>query len=556
MPHEPLVSVRGLVKRYAQRGGRHAVDALAGVDLDIAPGATVALVGESGSGKSTLARCLARLEKPDAGEIRFGGADSRPFPEQVQLVLQDAAGSLNPAMRAVDIVAEPLLVRGRPDARRRALELMEQVGLPANRAGALPHEFSGGQRQRLAIARALALEPRLLILDEALSGLDLSIQAQIANLLLELQQRRGIAYLFITHDPAMASRVADATVAMRNGRIVGGAPVNRPPPATAPDESPRRAAGRWLGRRLAHAALVLFGVSLLSFGFLEMAPGDYLSEMRMDPRIAPETVEALRARHGLDKSLPVKYWRWVESAARGDFGHSFAYNAPVAPLVRERARNTLALTVTAMLLSWAIAIPLGLWFAARRGGWADRAGAAGISALLAIPDLLLALGLLMLAVRVGSLPAGGMPLSGAGGVAELAVHMVLPVSALVLGALPMLVRHVRAAAAETLRAPFIQAARAHGIHPARLMWRHVLPAAANPLISLFGFSVGTLLSASLLVEVVMSWPGLGPLLVEAIQARDLFVVIGGVLFSAVFLVGGNLLADVLLYVADPRIRKT
>lgn len=313
---------------------------------------------------------------------------------------------------------------------------------------------------------------------------------------------------------------------------------------------------RWLTRRLAHAALVLFGVSALSFLFLEMAPGDYLSEMRLDPQIAPETVAALRERHGLDHPLPVKYWRWLASAARGDFGHSFAYNTPAAPLVWTRARNTLVLTVTAALLSWLAAIPLGLWFAARRGGWADRAGAAGTALLLAVPDLLLALALLMLAVRTRALPAGGMFTPGQGGLLDLAAHLVLPAAALVLGGLPLLVRHVRAAVAETLDTPFIRAARAHGIPPVRLLWRHALPAAANPLISLFGLSVGTLLSASLLIEVVMGWPGLGPLLVEAILARDLFVVIDGVLFSAVFLVAGNLLADVLLYVADPRIRTT
>lgn len=313
---------------------------------------------------------------------------------------------------------------------------------------------------------------------------------------------------------------------------------------------------RWLTGRLLHALLVLFGVSVLSFAFLEMAPGDYFSEMRMNPQIAPETLASLRERHGLDRPLPVRYAHWALSAARGEFGFSFAYNAPAGPLVWERARNTLALTAAAALAAWLIAIPLGLWFAARRGGWADRAGAAGLAALLAVPDLLLALALLMIAVRTRALPAGGMYTPGDGSLADLARHMLLPMAALVLGALPVLVRHVRAAVAETLDAPYMRAARAHGIGPVRLLWRHALPAAANPLIALFGFSVGTLLSASLLVEVVMSWPGLGPLLVEAILARDLFLVIDGVLFSAAFLVAGNLLADVLLYVADPRIRTT
>jgi peptide/nickel transport system permease protein len=167
---------------------------------------------------------------------------------------------------------------------------------------------------------------------------------------------------------------------------------------------------------------------------------------------------------------------------------------------------------------------------------------------------------LILAVRTHWFPTGGLVSVGFESVSplqklqDLASHMVLPVTALVLGTLPMLVRHVRASVAEALQAPFLRAAVGHGIPRRKLLYGYALRAAANPLISLFGFSVGTLLSGSLLVEVVMSWPGVGPLLVEAILARDLFVVIGGVLLSMIFLVGGNLLADALLYWADPRIR--
>jgi peptide/nickel transport system permease protein len=180
--------------------------------------------------------------------------------------------------------------------------------------------------------------------------------------------------------------------------------------------------------------------------------------------------------------------------------------------------------------------------------------------LLIIPDLALALGLLLLAVRSGWLPTGGMVSVGSDGfsaarrVRDVAWHMVLPVAVLVASALPVLLRHVRAAVAEALEAPFLRAAEAQGISRWRLLYRYALPATAHPLIVLFGFTVGTLLSGSLLVEVVMSWPGLGPFLLEAILARDLYVVIGGVLLSTLFLVAGNLVADLLLYWADPRIR--
>lgn len=225
MSTEAVLEARGLSKRYG------AVQALDEVDLGVARGAILALVGESGSGKSTLARCLARLEEPDAGEVRFEGRNVRPlggrsllpFRARVQLVLQDAATSLNPRFTAAEIVAEPLLVRRRGNAaerRRRALELMELTGLPASQADRLPGQFSGGQRQRLALARALALEPEVLILDEALSGLDVSVQAHVANLLMEIREQRSLTYVLISHDLALASRLAGEIAVMHRGTVV------------------------------------------------------------------------------------------------------------------------------------------------------------------------------------------------------------------------------------------------------------------------------------------------------------------------------------------------
>src|SRR6266851_1050997 len=253
---------------------------------------------------------------------------------------------------------------------------------------------------------------------------------------------------------------------------------------------------RYLLRRLGHGMFLLVGVSILAFLFTTLAPGSYFDEMRLNPQIAPETVAALRAQYGVDRPLPVRYASWVNSVIHGEMGFSFAYNSPVGPLLLGRARNTLLLTITATLLAWAISLPLGVWSAERLGRLPDRLFSWGTAALLVIPDL------------------------------DLALHMILPVTALVLSALPLLVRHVRAAVADVLNAPFLLAAAGHGIPRRTLLYRYALPAAANPLISLFGFSIGALLSGSLLIEVVMSWPGLGPLLLEAILARDLYVVVG------------------------------
>jgi peptide/nickel transport system permease protein len=184
-----------------------------------------------------------------------------------------------------------------------------------------------------------------------------------------------------------------------------------------------------------------------------------------------------------------------------------------------------------------------------------------ISGLLAIPDILLALALLYLAVRTGWFPAGGMVSVGFTGlgwwgkVKDIASHCFLPLAALVAGNLPVLVRHVRAGAVEALASPFIRTARAHGLPTGSLLFRYALRAAANPLASLAGFTLAGLVSGSLLTEVIMSWPGVGPLLLEALLARDVYVVIGAVMFSTVFIFLGNLFADGLLYALDPRIRR-
>jgi peptide/nickel transport system permease protein len=325
----------------------------------------------------------------------------------------------------------------------------------------------------------------------------------------------------------------------------------------------RRKAGglmRYLMRRLFHAALLLAGASVLAFLFTALAPGNYFDEMRLNPQISSETLTALKAHYDLDKPLAVRYAVWLKSLAHGEMGYSFAYNAPVAPLLAVRARNTLLLTLTSTLLAWCIALPLGVWSAEQAGRWVDRVVTGTSATLLVIPDIALGLGLLMVAVHTRWSPAGGMVSVGNEGLPfatqlwDLIRHMVLPVTILVLGAQPVLVRHVRSAVGEALEEGFMRAAEAHGIRRRRLLWRYALGAAANPLISLFGFSIGALLSGSLLVEVITSWPGLGPFLLEAILARDLYVVIGGVLLSTAFLVAGNFIADLLLFWADPRIR--
>ena len=228
-----------LSKSYVRGGlwrNRVHLDAVSGVNFEIARGQTFALVGESGSGKSTVARCVTRLERPDAGHILIQGtdiaqvqsSDLAPFRAGIQMVFQDAATAMNPRFSALEVIEEPMLINARVrdvdfngnDRRDRVRSLMIEVGLSPDWMDRSILHFSGGQRQRLALARALALRPQLLVLDESLSGLDLSTQAQIANLLLDLQAAHSLTYLLISHDLALVARLADRIGIMSEGKSV------------------------------------------------------------------------------------------------------------------------------------------------------------------------------------------------------------------------------------------------------------------------------------------------------------------------------------------------
>lgn len=238
MSVQPILVARRLQKRYTRRAWltpEHPVEALCGVDLEVQPATTLGIVGESGSGKSTLARCITRLERPDSGEIWFEGTEITHLGERqlrglrprVQLILQHAAGALNPRFTAFEAIEEPLLLlrRGTSSERKAIVRAaFEAVGLPAASSGRRVLEFSGGQRQRLSIARALALEPAFLVLDEALTGLDLPIQGQILDVLRTLQRERRLTYVFISHDLDAVAHIADDIAVMRRGTFIERAP--------------------------------------------------------------------------------------------------------------------------------------------------------------------------------------------------------------------------------------------------------------------------------------------------------------------------------------------
>lgn len=305
---------------------------------------------------------------------------------------------------------------------------------------------------------------------------------------------------------------------------------------------------------------LLFGVTLLSFLLMHTAQGDFLSSMQLNPQIDPATIEAARTKFGLNQPWYVQYFKWIAQISRGNFGYSFAYQRPVIEIIGSYVVNTLLLSVAALLLALIVAFPLGILCAVKRNSWIDRALHLVSSVGVSLPTLLLALFAILFAAKTGWFPIGGRERLDAAELGwfdrgrDLLYHLVLP--ALVLAVNPAIIyfRQTRNNLSSVLDDPFIMTARAKGLHPLRILLSHAMRNALNPLISLFGFSVANLLNGAFLVEIIMSWPGLGRLTYEALLSRDLYLVMGSLTLASLMLIGGNLLADFLMTWNDPRIK--
>ncbi len=317
----------------------------------------------------------------------------------------------------------------------------------------------------------------------------------------------------------------------------------------------------FLLRRLLQTVPLLFGISALTFVLLQLAPGDFLATMAENPQVSTATLDAMRHRFGLDQPWWVQYLLYLKNIfLHLDFGESFARHQPVFSVLKTGLANTLLLASAAAVVTWGLAIPLGVIAAVRQYGWADRTLSFTAFVWLSVPEVLSGLLLLWLAARTGWFPIGGMrnldfdEFSVFHKLGDLLHHLVLP--ALVVGLIPLAgrMRQMRASLLDQLRLDYIVTARAKGLPERDVITRHALRNALNPLITLFGFTLGSLVSGSFVAETIFSWPGLGSITLEALNTHDQYLVMGSVLMASAVLIAGNLIADLLLAVADPRIR--
>ena len=303
---------------------------------------------------------------------------------------------------------------------------------------------------------------------------------------------------------------------------------------------------------------MLWGVITITFVLGHLVPGD-ITNVIHDPWLTPERIDAMRRRFGIDQPWWIQYGLYLRNVLLLDFGDSFTFPRPVFAVLRDGLFNTLWLQATALLISWGVAIPLGVWAARRANTWADRSVAFGASLALAVPEMVSGLLLIYFAARSGFFPVGGMrsphwdTLPAGGQALDLVWHVALPALVLAFAPLAVYLRQTRGNLLDVLRRDYVTTARAKGLDEQAVAFKHALPNALNPLISLFGFSLAALISGSFIVEILFSWPGVGRTTFVALVTEDQYLAMGGVLMVSAMLVLGNLVADLLLAVVDPRI---
>jgi peptide/nickel transport system permease protein len=311
--------------------------------------------------------------------------------------------------------------------------------------------------------------------------------------------------------------------------------------------------------RLTQTIVTLLIVTMLTFALLAAAGGDAVNSLGDDRLASDATIQQMRQIYELDQPLPVRYWRWLSNTARGNLGESFFYHAPVSSLLLPRLWNTTILAFFALLMAWAVALTLGTVAARRRNSWADRICEVLILLSASTPRIVLALIVLALASGMSWLAVSNN--SAVSGNSSLADHsasfmrVLLPAFVLAVPLIALFMAQVREGVREALNEDFVLVARAKGLRERDILIRHALRAALNPLITIFGYSLGAVMSGSVIVETILGWQGLGHLSVVAVRSRDVPLLLGIVLITATAVFIGNLIADILLHLNDPRLRQ-
>jgi peptide/nickel transport system permease protein len=313
-------------------------------------------------------------------------------------------------------------------------------------------------------------------------------------------------------------------------------------------------------RRLLYSIPLLIAMSFVTFMFIQLAPGDYFDTLKLDPLISPDTIKKYEQEYHLDESPIIQYAYWLNRLVRLDFGFSFEHKRKVIEILIPRAKNTLILSISAILFTWLIAIPIGIYSAVHQYSWGDKFFSFLAFFGLSIPNFFFALLLLYLAYLSGLLPIGGMvsanyyDLSIIGKALDLLKHLAIPTVVIGTGSMAGLQRIMRGNMLEVLRADYVTTARSKGLSENRVIYRHALRNAINPMITIFGYELSGLLSGAALTEIIVSWPGLGSLLLSAVRSQDIYLIMAGMMVGGIMLIAGNLLADVLLAWSDPRVQ--
>jgi peptide/nickel transport system permease protein len=322
---------------------------------------------------------------------------------------------------------------------------------------------------------------------------------------------------------------------------------------------------RFIARRLLHMIPLVLLVLAIGFLLIQIAPGDIFTQLALNPDIRAEDLQRLRDNFGLGDSWYVQFFKYIWNVLRGNFGYSEIFKAPVFTIVSQRAKATILLALTSLALAWGFSIPAGVIAATKQYKWQDQTVSVFAFVGLAIPNYFLAFILLYVITATSSppgtwLPIGGMTsidhntLSLLGRGWDVAKHLVLPVFVLGTSIMAGLTRIMRANMLDILNQQYIVTARSKGQSERKVVYRHALRNAINPMITILGFQISAILGGSALVENVLAWPGLGRVILQAILSQDLYLVVGSLIYSSILLVIGNLIADILLAVADPRIR--